>query len=86
MMLCVSLLGNPLNRLLRRGVIWWQGAVVTYVMAMIVCGWWEGHDYSWMDHAAPWRTGLYHLRLLCGVVLFVVSLRWFLSLFSSQQS
>lgn len=86
MMLSVSLLGKSLGDVLRRGVWWWQAAVAGYVLAMISCGWSEGHDYSWMHEHPAWRTGFYHLRLLCGAILFVVSMRWCTQLFSQHKS
>jgi cytochrome c oxidase cbb3-type subunit 1 len=83
-LLAVVLLGEKASTDLRRGVWWWHSAVAGYVIAMMLCGWLEGSDYSWMQSSAPWRTALYAFRLACGAILFVVSLRWYQSLLKNH--
>ncbi len=76
LLLSVALGGRKMGELLRRGSMLWQGSVIVYVMAMIACGWLEGAEYSWMSEMPLWRTALYVVRLLCGLVMLGVSWQW----------
>jgi cytochrome c oxidase cbb3-type subunit 1 len=76
LMMIAAMSGKEAVSTLRSGLPWWHGATFLYVIAMMLAGWWEGADYSWMSVAPLWRESLFLLRLSCGVVMFLVAWRW----------
>ena len=57
----------------------WHLATAVYVGAMLAAGFLAANDPSFTIHPGLWRDSLYFLRLLCGAVLFTVSLSWWRS-------
>lgn len=86
LLLAVVLGGNPWAVHLRRGASWWHAAVGVYVVAMLLCGWWEGAQYSWMTEMPLWRQALYGMRLLSGIAMAWVSWRWWRSAINTEES
>lgn len=68
---------------LRRGFWWWHLAALAYVVLMVIAGANEAVDAGWVMEGGLGRDVVYVLRLLCGVVLFGVSVRWFQDLVAS---
>lgn len=79
LLLSVALGGKDWAWNLRRGATWWHAAVGGYVVVMLLCGWWEGMEYSWMTEMPLWRQFFYGIRLLFGVTMAVVSWQWWWS-------
>lgn len=86
LLLAVVLGGKTRARHLRCGALWWHGAVGAYVVVMLLCGWWEGAQYSWMTEMPLWRQCLYGIRLLSGIVMAWVSWRWCWSAINMEKS
>lgn len=86
LLLAVALGGETLGWQLRRGAWWWHGAVGGYVLLMLWCGWMEGANASWMTEMPLWRECCYLGRLLCGVVMAVVSWHWWRSAMRNEES
>ena len=57
----------------------WHLATVIYVVAMMTSGLMAAVDPAFTIHPGPLRNVLYFVRLLCGAVLFTVSLSWWRS-------
>ncbi len=86
-LLLIAILGVEARmRQLRSGALWWNAAVGVYVMAMLICGWWEGAEYSWMTEMPLWRQGLYGIRLFSGIAMALVSWRWWMGTMNSEES
>lgn len=79
LLLCVVLGGSAWGVILRRGALLWHGCVGSYVLVMLLCGWMEGADYSWMSESPQWRMLFYGLRLLLGLVMLGISWQWWRS-------
>jgi len=60
----------------RVSVLLWQVATLVMIFALAVAGWLEGAHPHWMLEAPAWRTAAFVVRVLCGAVMFGVSLRW----------
>jgi len=85
LLLCVVLGGPAWGVILRRGALLWHGCVAGYVLVMLVCGWREGADYSWMSENPQWRIVLYTLRLLLGLVMLGVSWQWWMRVMERKE-
>ncbi|MDA0765280.1 MAG: hypothetical protein O3A92_00450 [Verrucomicrobia bacterium] len=81
--LAVVLTGG--TRPLATGFWWWNGATLGYVVLMASAGLFEAADPAWILHPNPTKTSLYTLRLLCGLVLLIVSARWWLGLLKPHE-
>ena len=64
---------------------YWHGAVMGYIIAMLICGWLEGVSYEWMSVNPFWRIMLYHVRFACGAVMFVVSIHWYVAMMKGNK-
>jgi cytochrome c oxidase cbb3-type subunit I len=61
---------------LRTGFALWQSACAVYVTAMLILGWREGAHTGELFRSESWTQALLAIRLLAGVAMAAVSLRW----------
>lgn len=54
----------------------WQGACIVHVAVLLALGWFEAGHLDDLFLAAPWTQAIYAVRLIVGVALLLVSLRW----------
>lgn len=78
MLLMVGLLPVPVLSAISGTLefVLWQIAVAGYVLLMGYCGWREVESPGFVMNPGPELKAIYVLRLLCGLVMAAVSLRW----------
>jgi cytochrome c oxidase cbb3-type subunit 1 len=54
----------------------WHLSVLAYVAIMFIAGWHEGTNPTFNILPGAARNGIYALRLLLGVLIFLASLDW----------
>lgn len=60
-------------------VISWNLAVATMIVVLATMGWREGSATGWMTVRADWREAGLLIRTLCGAVMCVISISWFVN-------
>ncbi|ATC64165.1 hypothetical protein CMV30_09465 [Nibricoccus aquaticus] len=67
------------TRPLRTGFVLWQSACALYVTTMMILGWQENTHASELFRSETWTQFLLAARLLAGLAMTTVSLRWLLT-------
>ena len=62
-----------------RTIVAWNAAALGMVVVLATMGWMEGSGYQWMVERPLWRSVGLGLRTVFGVVMFGVSVRWFVN-------
>ncbi|MFT3869081.1 MAG: hypothetical protein QM715_11540 [Nibricoccus sp.] len=66
------------DRPITRGFHVWQGALGLHIVALAALGWTEYTDPSSLFLSRGWSQTCYGIRLVAGLVMWAVSLSWFL--------
>ena len=75
--LLLRLMGQRFGRL--STAVAWNVAALTMVIVLAATGWGESASVTWMAEAPMWRTAALIVRALCGLVMFVASIHWWIS-------
>ena len=62
----------------RWSVLIWNMAVLGMVIALKISGWLEGDGWSWMIETPLWREIGWIVRAGCGLVMWLISVKWWL--------
>lgn len=87
LLLLTLLGGDKVAAALSRGGWLWNAAVGLHVVVLMLCGWLEGGSFSWIEGQPLWREVAFFIRLLCGLVMLAIAMRWWRgSLLKSDES
>lgn len=78
MLLMVETLPRKMGEILagKQELILWNSALLVYICLMWISGWYEGVDPGFVMNGGVGIKAIYSLRLLCGLVMFWVSVLW----------
>jgi cytochrome c oxidase cbb3-type subunit I len=68
----------------RMGADWtvwtWHLAALAMIVTLALVGWREGDGPSWMLEQPAWRSWGFAARAFCGLLMWIVSIRWLIEL------